>query len=341
MGSERQLLELAPGVGTDASRPRGPRAPLHAVDPAVRDYFEQTVEYWDQIYAGSSFINWHLAHRRQLVIEAVQGFSHGLPLRVLDLGCGSGVLTRDLLRMGHSVAALDCSENMLRALLRNLDPSLKPRFLGAAIGSAGDVCLRGETFDVVICVGVIQYQRHPEFVFREIGRLLKPGGICVFTIPNQLSFHHVLDPWCLLRYLYRAVAHRRGKGESLFESFRAAFNRPAYTDRVYEKRYFRRDIPGLVGAEPLIVRDTVSFGYGPFTFWNRSLFPNRFSIVLSKAFTKLAHLPVFSSLSVFANRWVIVLERTYSSEPAASLAARHFTTEPPTPGTVCRKLRYR
>jgi len=303
MGSERRLLELDSAAGSGA---------VHwlPADPEVREYFEKTVEYWDQIYTGSGFINWHLAHRRHLVIDAVRRLSNGRPLRVLDLGCGSGVLTRDLMRMGHSVVALDCSENMVRTLIHSVDGNLRPRLLGAEVGSAADVCLRTEAFDIVICVGVIQYQRHPELVFREMCRLLRPGGACIFTIPNQLTLHHVLDPWCSARYIYRLLVHQRRKGESLLRCFRSALDRAAYSDDIYERRYFKRDIPGLVNVPSLLVKETIGFGYGPVTVGNKAVFPVRFSIALSKALVKLSHLKPLSWLSTFANRWVIVLEKS-------------------------------
>ena len=311
MGSERCSLELDPGARSESSCHWTAYTPTLSVDPGVRKYFEQTVEYWDQIYTGHRFINWQLARRRQLVIDAVRRQSNGLPLKVLDLGCGSGVLTRDLLKMGHSVTALDCSENMIRTLMHYQSGRSEPGFLGTAIGSAGEVCLKSGAFDLILCVGVIQYQRDPQIVLKEICRLLKPGGACVFTLPNQLSLHHLLDPWCFARYIYRLAIERCRNRESWRGSCRAALVSAAYTDDVYEKRYFRRDIPALVKG--LIMRETISFGYGPLTIANKPLLPDRISIALSTAFTKLSRLQPLSWLSTFANRWVVVLEKPASS----------------------------
>lgn len=310
MGSERRSLELDLGACSESSYHRTAYTSLPSGDPGVRKYFEQTVEYWDQIYTGHRFVNWHMAHRRQLVIDAVRCRSNGLPLKVLDLGCGSGVLTRDLVRMGHSVVALDCSENMIRTLMHYQGGRSEPRFLGAAIGSAGEVCLKSGAFDLIVCVGVIQYQRNPRIVFEEICRLLKPGGACVFTLPNQLSLHHLLDPSCFGRYIYRLAVERRRHREPWRGSCGAALGSSAYTDDLYEKRYFRRDIPALVKG--LIMRETISFGYGPFTIANKPMLPDRISIALSMAFNKLSRLRLLSWLSIFANRWAVVVEKPCS-----------------------------
>jgi 2-polyprenyl-3-methyl-5-hydroxy-6-metoxy-1,4-benzoquinol methylase len=309
MASERQLLELGSAIGSEGRRGSLPVQPGPSVDPGVREYFENTVERWSGIYNGRRFINWHLAHRRQLVIDTVRRLSNNKTVRVLDLGCGSGVLTRDLMHMGHSVVGLDCSEKMVRTLVGSLDPGLRSHLLGAEIGSAANVPFHSETFDVIICIGVIQYQREPRLVLREISRLLKPGGACVLTVPNQLSLHHILDPWCTLRYIYRLIVHSLRNGGGQTNYVQAALDRNGYTTDVYEKRYFKGQISDLVSALPLTIKETISFGYGPVTIANRPVVPEPTSIALSKMLVKLSHLRAFSWLSIFANRWVIVLEK--------------------------------
>ena len=306
MGSKTAIRQLGPPAKS-ASSPL-PRAsdPVRVLDPRLCRYFDQTAEYWDQIYAGRKFINWHLAHRRELVIEAVRRISKECPLTVLDLGSGTGVLTTDLLEMGHSVVALDCSERMLRTLLNRLRARSERRFLGAAIGSAGETCFRSGAFDLIICIGVIQYQRNPKTVFREIFRLLRPGGHCIFTLPNQLSLHHLLDPWCILRSIYRLALFGRSARSGLKPSAVAS---DSLADDVYEKRYFQREIPALAKAESLIVRKIIGFGYGPLTVANRAVLPDRASIALSNACTKLLRLRALSGLSALANRWVVVVEK--------------------------------
>jgi 2-polyprenyl-3-methyl-5-hydroxy-6-metoxy-1,4-benzoquinol methylase len=242
-------------------------------------------------------------------MEAVRRISNGRSLNVLDLGSGSGVLTRDLLQMGHSVVALDLSENMIRTLSRSIPANASGRFVGATIGSANTVCFRKEAFDVVLCVGVIQYQLHPETVFDEISRLLRPGGSCVFTVPNQLSLHHLLDPWCSVRYIYRVAARQCAKAGLWLDSSELALKRSTYTTDIYERRYFRREIPSLFEKQPLMIRKTIGFGYGPLTLSNKPVLPERLSIALSRALTHLSRLRAFSWLSVLVNRWVIVVEK--------------------------------
>jgi 2-polyprenyl-3-methyl-5-hydroxy-6-metoxy-1,4-benzoquinol methylase len=310
MVSERLLSELSPSGQPGDHKPLRARTSSPWFDTKICQYFDETTSYWDQIYTGGKFINWHLARRRELVLEAVRRISNGRALHILDLGSGSGVLTRDLLQMGHSVVAVDLSENMIRTLTRSIRANASGRFVGATIGSASAVCFRKEAFDVVLCVGVIQYQLHPETVFDEISRLLRSGGSCVFTVPNQLSLHHLLDPWCSVRYIYRVAARQFAKtGSWLLDSSELAIKRSTCTTDIFERRYFRREIPSLLEKQPLRIRNTIGFGYGPLTLSNKSVLPDRLSIALSKALTRVSQLRAFSSLSVLVNRWVIVVEK--------------------------------
>ena len=303
----KTISELKPG--TPAGSSTEPSAAVCPVDPALSRYFDETVEYWDQIYTGQKFVNWHLAERKELVIDAVRRLSLGRSLKVLDLGSGSGVLTRDLLKMGHSVVALDCSEKMVRTLKQSLQGHPKFRLIGAVVGSAGQVGFRSGTFDLILCIGVIQYERQPELIFNEVSRLLKPGAACVFSVPNQLSLHHLLDPWCLARYFYRVIVLHFRHGASWSKSCRSAVDRPSRPDEIYEKRYLAREILALVKTQPLIIRKAIGFGYGPLTVFNKPVLPDKASIALSKALTKLLRLRALSGWSILANRWVVIAEK--------------------------------
>lgn len=67
----------------------------------------------------------------------------------------------------------------------------EPKSIDGITCSSGD--LNGqwpypdESFDAVILLEVIEHLENPRHTFREIWRLLKPGGYCVISTPNQLS----------------------------------------------------------------------------------------------------------------------------------------------------------
>ncbi|MBI3547569.1 MAG: methyltransferase domain-containing protein [Elusimicrobia bacterium] len=97
---------------------------------------------------------------------------------VLDLGCGSGLLTRRLRLWGARAQGADQSETML-AIARRENPGV--RFTRC---EASRTPFRARSFDVVASALMVHYSRNLGPIFREAARVLRPGGAWVF------SFHH-------------------------------------------------------------------------------------------------------------------------------------------------------
>ncbi len=102
-------------------------------------------------------------------------------LRVLDVGCGAGWLTRKLVRMGHDVVGVDVSRGILAVASRAGE--IKGRLVHA---DGHDLPFRAGVFDAVVCVGALHHT--------ELGRLLpglarvtKRNGSLIFLEPNKLN----------------------------------------------------------------------------------------------------------------------------------------------------------
>ena len=94
-------------------------------------------------------------------------------LRVLELGCGAGDLSLQLLRHGARLTALDVSPAMVE-LARRCAPDA--RFL---VAPAEDTGLPDESFDRVVGKWVLHHV-DVEAAAREVRRLLRPGGRAIF-----------------------------------------------------------------------------------------------------------------------------------------------------------------
>jgi SAM-dependent methyltransferase len=92
------------------------------------------------------------------------------PLRVVDLGAGTGLLTRVLLRLGHHVIAVDPDPRM-RAQLSASSDLLQPR-----AGSAEAIPLPDESVDAVVA-GQAYHWFDPDKALPEIARVLRAGGV--------------------------------------------------------------------------------------------------------------------------------------------------------------------
>lgn len=102
--------------------------------------------------------------------------------QVLDYGCGTGRTTMDLLARSCSVTAYDPSPAMLA---RARAKATAHGYLAEFVTDAAR--LRGRSWPVVTCIGVLDYVARPVPFLRRLGRFLAPGGRLVVTYPNATS----------------------------------------------------------------------------------------------------------------------------------------------------------
>jgi ubiquinone/menaquinone biosynthesis C-methylase UbiE len=277
----------------------------------MQGFFARGVDYWHSLYEGEAFLTRHMADRKRIVLDLVQRYSGGQPRTVLDLGCGTGVLTLELLRRGHVVTALDCTREMLDRLRTSVAESGFTTFRGAVEAYAQDTAFPTGHFDGIICIGVFQYQWSDDDLLREISRLLKQGGFCVFTLPNLLRLNYCLDPLYHLRFAARLV---RAVGRRLTTSRRAAepgrwvsgeSTREAYP---YNRKYFFWQLNKAMARHGLEACEAVGFGYGPLTLLGRPVLPETASMKISGALDRLTRR--LSVLRFVSNRWAFVVRKT-------------------------------
>jgi SAM-dependent methyltransferase len=87
--------------------------------------------------------------------------------RILDLGCGDGVLTERIAAAGASVVAVDAAPDMVAAA--------QARGLDARVAAGQDLDFEGE-FDAVFSNAALHSMRPPEKVLAGVRRALRPGG---------------------------------------------------------------------------------------------------------------------------------------------------------------------
>ncbi len=102
--------------------------------------------------------------------EAVQWLVGTSPGTVLELGAGTGALTKSLCALGHQVIATDHSADMLTALKKTA-PQAR-----AVVARAEGIPLRSSAVDVVVAAQAFHWF-DPERALPEIARVLRPGGV--------------------------------------------------------------------------------------------------------------------------------------------------------------------
>jgi SAM-dependent methyltransferase len=94
--------------------------------------------------------------------------------RILDLGCGDGAFAIELARRGAQVIGIDASRSMIEAARRN--SSAEHLDIAFYQARADAIPFAEGTFDAVVAITILCFVRDPAPEFREIGRVMRPGG---------------------------------------------------------------------------------------------------------------------------------------------------------------------
>ncbi len=169
----------------------------------------------------------------------------GSPLRVLDVGGGSGNSAVHLARMGHDVTVVDPSADALATLNRRADNA----GVGARVhGVQGDgdqlheVVPAGEdggSYDLALCHSVLEVVDDPATTMRELARALRPGGTASVATVNRAG-----------AVLARAVSGHPVEALALLEDRDPA---PRRASRPARRRFTPADLLALVevaGLQP-------------------------------------------------------------------------------------------
>lgn len=104
--------------------------------------------------------------------------------RVLDVGCGGGLLSEGMAALGADVTGIDLSEKALGvAKLHLLESGRQVDYQKTAVESLADA--QPNSFDVVTCLEMLEHVPTPASVIKACSSLLKPGGEAFFSTLNR------------------------------------------------------------------------------------------------------------------------------------------------------------
>jgi ubiquinone/menaquinone biosynthesis C-methylase UbiE len=244
---------------------------------------EELGQYWNDLYKDvENCRDFHFVQRLEIASRLItERFPH--ESRVLDLGCGAGVLTERLVAAGHNVDAVDMSADMLEFSKQRLAryDSSKYRLARAECQA---LPFPDATFDVVACIGVFGYMDDVDAAIREIKRVLRPGGTLVLSIRN-LDHVTVFDGLFWLKAPFLALRKVvRGLGASSSNGSGADSHRHAIA--IYDQP---RKVIGIFEAFGFALRDFHGAGYGPPTFRSKQLLSEHRAKRLSHALDRAVH----------------------------------------------------
>lgn len=132
--------------------PQGPQKPLHVLNPARLDYIRERI--------------------------ALRG------ARVLDVGCGAGLLSEALAREGGNVTAIDLAPDLIKiAKLHGLESGVEVDYRLVAVEALAEEA--PGSYDAIACMEMLEHVPDPGAIIDACATLLKPGGRLFLSTLNR------------------------------------------------------------------------------------------------------------------------------------------------------------
>ncbi|MGI5454417.1 class I SAM-dependent methyltransferase [Streptomyces sp. CA-249302] len=136
------------------------------------DYDDEAREY-DASRGGEA--------RARAAADAVERLLPQGPCTLLDLACGTGIVTRRLLRPRRTVLGVDRSPGMLLAAARRTPG-------GVVCGDATGLPVATDAVDAVVVIWLLHLLPDPAPVLAEAARVLRPGGVLITTVDKDDAY---------------------------------------------------------------------------------------------------------------------------------------------------------
>ncbi len=157
----------------------GPYKPLHDMTPARLHYIVGTLrEYFGRQEGRKPFTD----------------------LEILDVGCGGGLISEPLARLGAQMTGIDAGQaNILSAQQHACQQNLPIHY---RVASVEELVQEGKRYDGLIVLEVIEHVVDPEAFVRHCAHLLKEKGVMIFSTLNR-TVHSFIKAIVAAEYILR------------------------------------------------------------------------------------------------------------------------------------------
>lgn len=145
----------------------GPFKPLHKLNPARVQYITQ-----------------HISRHHSCPDTKLSGIS------VLDIGCGGGLITEPLARLGADVTGVDASvENIGTAKSHAHSSNLDVKYIAS---TAEDLVKKSTQYDIVTALEIVEHVADLPLFIESCAQLVKPGGLLILSTMNRTPESYAL-----------------------------------------------------------------------------------------------------------------------------------------------------
>lgn len=169
------------------------------IDPV--EYHNANANSFRQRYDEKSSFKKRLSFWVELFQDYIVGNNN-----IIELGCGPGLMAKELLDMGNHVDAVDGSGKMIKKAKEYLGDFSDINFVEGYISKDFLSQFAESQYDHVISSSVLEYIKDFDIIVNEVQRILKPEGFFIFSIPNKQSVFRFIES--LAYYLFGKPAYR-------------------------------------------------------------------------------------------------------------------------------------
>jgi ubiquinone/menaquinone biosynthesis C-methylase UbiE len=263
----------------------------------VNEYFESSSAYWQNIYSEKELLPRIYQDRHNTTLAWIRRLGLRKEARILEVGCGAGLMSVALAREGYTVDAMDSTSAMLHITESNARVQGVENRIRVHLADLHALPFEARRFDLVIAIGVIPWLHSERVAFEEMQRVLKPGGYLLITADNDARLIRTLDPascplFAPLRKAARRVLQRFGRW-SPATGFQA-------------KRHDRQEVHRLMKRSGFQELQSCTVGFGPFTFFGIPLFADSMGTRIHERLQTLASRTRWSPLRWTGSHYLVL-----------------------------------
>jgi len=154
--------------------------PFENVDDKEIDKFDKVAQIWWDLNGEMRTLQTINPLRMNFILDGLAAPN----LKILDVGCGGGILSEALAKAGAQVTGIDLSEASIQVARQHAQKQglqIDYRYEGVA-----EIARKyAGTFDVVTCMEMLEHVPEPEKIVAACVQALKPGGRAVFSTINR------------------------------------------------------------------------------------------------------------------------------------------------------------
>lgn len=246
----------------------------------VNEYFEQDAPFWQEIYEKDDVFGIIYRERAARALNEVDLLRLKPGSKVLEVGCGAGLVATELAQRGFVVEATDSTHAMIDLTRRNAARAGQSARLSTNLADVHELQYPDGAFALVIGLGVLPWLHSPAIALKEMSRVLRPGGYLLLTADNRGRLTHLLDP--LFNPFLQPIRRLLGHGQQ---------------DAAYAKTMWRRKVVQDLTTAGFRKQRSFTVGFAPFTFLGRGAVLGARAVAINLKLQKLAddQIPILRS----------------------------------------------